>query len=132
MIWPRGMLTKGRGQREKWSTEDKHGKGLQHLVSNIEMAWKSSGRERTSFSTVSTDIFTWGFFLFVLVGFFFYTKRDLIEHTEDKLTSSLWNRNGIAVKCLHIVNYWYFPMLIILRKIEISSISCFFITTWQT
>lgn len=62
-------ITKGRGQREK-SIEDKHGKGLQHLGSNTEMAWKSSGKERTSFST---DIFAC-FFLFVF-GIFFALRE---------------------------------------------------------
>lgn len=99
-----GNITKGRGKNEV----QKMGmaKGLQHLGSDSEMAQKSSARERTSFSTVSTDIFACFFSCFFWL--FFYIKGDLISHTEDKLTSSLWNRSGIAVKYLHIVSYWLF------------------------
>lgn len=43
------------------------------------------------------QIFLLGFFLFVL-EFLFALRAGLIGHTEDKLTSSFWNTNGIAVK----------------------------------
>jgi len=50
-------ILKERDQSQKQSTKDSMGEQLQHLGSNIEMVWRSSGRERICFTTFSTAFF---------------------------------------------------------------------------